>query len=127
MNPSTTPSAHTLGPWQIETFETPDGRTGYCIIGHSREAPVAKVELLCSESIEAANARLIATSPDLLRLARSAANAFEERLSCLSDERQELVEAGIDDEDLSDIDDQIGHYEALLAGHRKVLDQIDAR
>ena len=73
------------------------------------------------------NAELYAAVWDLLRIARSAAVAFEEHLSVLHDERMELVGAGIEGEDLNDIDDRIGNYEHLLAGHKAVLDKIPAR
>jgi hypothetical protein len=52
---------------------------------------------------------------DLVRIARSAANAFEERISCLRDELKDAI----DDHD--DINDQIANYQHLLDEHRRFL------
>lgn len=52
---------------------------------------------------------------ELLRIARSAANSFTERISCLKDELRE------DFADTDDIEDQIANYSYLLDQHRKVI------
>lgn len=66
-----------------------------------------------------ANEKTPAKSPDLiadlLRIARSAASAFEERISALKDE---LLEEFCD---VDDINDQIGNYQWLLDQHEKVI------
>ncbi|MBI1313266.1 hypothetical protein GC176_18395 [bacterium] len=47
---------------------------------------------------------------DLLSLAKTCCSAFQERLDLLREERSAMQQYT---EDLDDIDDQIGHYEAL--------------
>lgn len=60
-------------------------------------------------------AELFALAPELLRVARSAATAFEERISCLKDDLRERFG------DPEDINDKIGNYQYLLDEHRKIL------
>ncbi len=55
------------------------------------------------------------SQPELLRIARSAANAFRERISCLQDDlREEFA-------DQNEIQDMIANYTYLLNEHRKVI------
>ena len=48
---------------------------------------------------------------------------FAERLSCLRDERREVLRF---DGDAEDIDDQIGHYEALVTKCNAALEKTTA-
>ena len=70
--------AHTTGPWKIETYRTPDDRTGFRIVGRSRKFPVASIELLCNESQEAANACLIAVAPEMLDVLKQVYSGMED-------------------------------------------------
>ena len=119
----TTSSAHTTGPWQVrQNAETPlyvaaKARHGFVCV-----ADIWGVEEQSEIDSEArANARLIAAAPDLLDMARSARNAFEERISCLREERQEVLDETDDEECCEDLDDQIGNYEYLLAKAEAVI------
>jgi hypothetical protein len=70
-----------------------------------------------------ANARLIAAAPDLRAVVQTAKSAFGERHSCLRGERREVLRF---DGDVEDIDDQIGHYEALIAKCTAALEKTTA-
>lgn len=98
---SPTSQAHTPGPWHIDRLSNcspicikPVPGTVVCDIGGT-------------DAESEANAQLIAAAPELLEMAESARNAFEERLSCLHEQRLE------DFADVKDLDDQIGNYEWL--------------
>ncbi len=113
MENTETPSAHTKGPWTIRVVNMTTAVV-------SERGVVIAADLYdeaMNPSIDEidANACLIATAPDLLRCAESAANAFRERISCLKDELRE------DFCDADDINDQIGNYQWLLDQHRKVI------
>jgi hypothetical protein len=102
MKNSRASSAHTTGPWMV--YVTP-GDTLYI------SSPKHNIAAICNNAKPeelAANARLIAAAPDLLRLARSFHCACTERMSILRDERAEAFA------DTEDIDDQLGHWGVLL-------------
>ena len=111
----TSSPAHTPSPWQVrQNAETPlyvaaKARHGFVCV-----ADIWGMEEQRDIDDEArANARLIAAAPDLLDMARSARNAFEERISCLQEEREAIDETD-DEECCDDLEDQIGNYEYLL-------------
>ena len=124
MKKNETSSAHTLGPWFVSprictgarSIRTDGGIThiGWASCRDDHNAPQ-------TEAVTLANARLMAESPNLLRIAESAANAFKERISCLKDE---LLE---DFCDVDDINDQIDNYQWLLDEHEKVIDQAKGK
>jgi hypothetical protein len=105
--------AHTPAPWFTQPIEHGSWliilEDGSCIASVGDGPHEGNPESV------AADARLIAETPNLLRIAESAANAFEERISCLQDE---LLE---DFCDADDVMDQIGNYQCLLDQHRKVI------
>lgn len=124
---------HTVGPWQIAfpalRPDSTDEHHGYYVIygGSSPENSSRDIaySLITSQSeISAtaddqseclANAHLIASAPDLLTLAQTFRSACVERISILKDE---LKEEWCDAED---IDDQIGHWKALLNECNEVI------
>ncbi len=68
-----------------------------------------------------------ATFDKLLAFARSARNAFEERLSFLTDERVALADITGDEECCWDLDAQIGNYEALVERADAVIAEAEGR
>ena len=66
-------------------------------------------------------AHLIRTAPELLAMARSARNAFRERISCLKDDLRE--EFG----DHDDIENQIANYTYLLKKCDEVIAKAEGR
>ena len=115
--------AHTTGPWQVrQNAETPLYVVAKASHGFVCVADIWGMEEQRNIDDEArANARLIAAAPDLLDMARSARNAFEERISCLREEREEVLDDTDDEECCEDLDDQIGNYEYLLRKAEAVI------
>lgn len=101
---------HTPGPWSVNGTEMDSAR--FWIWASDKSQYIGSVGLLDDpKPSDPANARLIAAAPDLRAMVQTAKSAFSERLSCLEDERREALQF---DGDTEDIDDQIGHYEALV-------------
>lgn len=130
--PPAFPTGPTPGDWRYYRVKDSDLPTGYCHLigaftGDGDRTPSGMIcELEPLPGVEA-NGNLLGAAPRLLRVARLAANAFEERLSVLHDERQELVDAGVEGEDLSGIDDRIGNYQFLLDRHAAVIAEAEGR
>ena len=118
-----TSSVHTPGPWRVrQNAETPLYVAAKASHGFVCVADIWGVEEQNEIDGEArANARLIAAAPDLLEMARSARNAFEERISCFREERQEVLDETDDEECCEEIDAQIGNYEYLLEKAEAVI------
>ena len=105
-NANDTSPANTPGPWTYQFCD--DENAAFRIQCESDHSDIANVFSRNTHGEQEPNARLIASAPELLDMARSARNAFEERISCLKDE---LLE---DFADTEDIQDQLGHYRCLL-------------
>lgn len=113
---------HTPGPWTVSGITAVCARYG--IVSSAQSEFIASVGLLDDpKKTDYANARLIAAAPDLRVVVQTAKSAFGERLSCLRDERREVLRI---DGDVEDIDDQIGHYEALIAKCIAALEKTTA-
>lgn len=119
----TSPRAtHTAGPWSVTGTEMDCAR--YWIWAPGKSQYIASVGLLDEpKNTDYANARLIAAAPGLRAMVQTAKSAFSERLSCLCDERREVLRC---DDDVSDFDDQIDHYEALVRQCDTVLKESTA-
>ena len=77
--------------------------------------PSINDSVFCDGECGACEYERYVSQPELLRIARSAANAFRERISCLNDDlREEFA-------DRDDIGDMIANYTYLLEEHRKVI------
>lgn len=113
---------HTPGPWSVHGTEMDCAR--FWIWASDKSQYIGSVGLLDdSKRTDYGNARLIAAAPDLRVVVQTAKSAFGERLSCLRDERREVLRF---DGDAEDIDDQIGHYEALIAKCTAALEKTTA-
>lgn len=113
---------HTPGPWSVNSTEMDCAR--FWISASDKSQYIGSVGLLDDpKPSDSANARLIAAAPELRAIVQTAKSAFGERLSCLRDERRDAVRiAG----DTADIDDQIGHYEALVRKCDSALEKSTA-
>jgi hypothetical protein len=102
-------SAHTPGPWVwVENGEIKAQRDVGKWDDYICRMPFSSLQE--AEEIsptQIPNARLIAVAPELIELAKSARNAFAERIASL---KEQLLEASFDTDD---INDQIGHYQYL--------------
>ncbi len=115
-------STHTPGPWRVTGTTVVCARFG--ITAPAQAEFIGSVGLLDDpKSSDYANARLIAAAPELRAMVQTAKAAFGERLSCLRDERREVLRY---DGDVEDIDDQIGHYEALVQKCAAALEKSTA-
>lgn len=113
---------HTPGPWSVNGTQMDCAR--FWIWASDKSQYIASVGLLDDlNPSDLANARLIAAAPDLRATVQTAKSAFGERLSCLRDERREVLQF---DGDTDDIDDQIGHYEALVKQCDSALEKTAA-
>ena len=113
---------HTAGPWSVTGTEMDCAR--FWIWAPGKSQYIASVGLLDEPThADHANARLIAASPGLRAMVQTAKSAFSERLSCLCDERREVLRCN---GDVIDIADQIDHYEALVRQCDAVLKESTA-
>ena len=113
---------HTPGPWSVNGTEMDCAR--FWIWASDKSQYIGSVGLLDDPKCnDYANARLIAAAPDLRAMVQTAKSAFGERRSCLRDERREVLRI---DGDVEDIDDQIGHYESLIAKCIAALEKTTA-
>ncbi|MGI8982265.1 MAG: hypothetical protein ACR2FY_23790 [Pirellulaceae bacterium] len=97
-------SHHDWGVWV-----TP-GDTLY--IATSRGVPIASLVHRGKRPKEVARtADLLAASKELLTTVKTFKSVCQERISILAEEREEVVRLGVEPDD---IDDQLGHWQALL-------------
>lgn len=101
-NTTDTASAHTPGPWSVDPLGSDD--TGRIRVWQTSGPAICE---LLDFPEAAANARLIATAPELLKLAKSFRSACKVRIGVLKQEREHY-----DPEDHDDVDDQIEHWQA---------------
>jgi hypothetical protein len=111
MENTVTTSAHTAGPWTVSdiTCLAPQIRA-------KRGKHQGRLVAYVSEEAEEkeANARLIATAPELLKLVKLYKISCEERIEILLEEK-------LDWEFDEGIDEQLGHWDRLLGKCNAVL------
>jgi hypothetical protein len=117
-------SGHTPGPWMLTSID--EYNVAYRFHADVDFPDIAEVFIRNTDAECDGNARLIKTAPKLLAFARSARNAFKERLDCLDTERIDAICDG-DDECCGDIDDQIGNYQYLLGRAEAVIAEAEGR
>ncbi len=103
-------TAYTAGPWSVTGTEMDCAR--FWIWAPGKSQYIASVGLLDEpKRTDHANARLIAAAPCLRAMVETAKSAFRERLASLSEERREVLRC---EGEVTDINDQIDHYNALV-------------
>ena len=102
---TSTSSAHTPGPWHVDTYGT--GDSGNLLVLQMPDAVICELDSLPEA---AANARLIAAAPELLVCTDYLLHVCDDRLSILAEE---------DDPD----EEVVRHYSLLKRDAQEALDK----
>jgi hypothetical protein len=119
--PAKTPSP---GRWEVIGSQVEDvyaGELHFTVIAREEDGSGTIIADVESGPHAQRNAAVMAEAGELLRIARSAAVAFEEHLDCLEDELRDPFC------NQTDAREQIDNYQQLLAQHREVIAWADGR